>query len=877
MASSADEKKVGAVLKRPPMRSSIACLRCRKSKIKCDNFGGSSPCDGCVKTGKECRYPDPTFLPPKRLDPPMTVKREGEAAQSERKRLKRLDESPITTTSSASRFGAEILAAPYLTETLWIQCFDIFKLHFATELPFLHVPTLKWYCGSPKNRGSDRPGDSDVNLVLLGMLTLTARFHPDLVKYIAHSVANQQGGSAKNRSIQIRSDGSTATAASEYFADILAKSLGPMRSCMAVASVERVQAFLMLGLYEWSQAKPSTGGLGAWMYVGIAIRMAQALGLCFGDRIQEAKPTLVPVQAEPQHHGGKRKRMAESDAPIAELVTAKEVRRRTMWSCFILDRMLSCGKERVSAIRSGDMKIQLPCSEMDFDFAEESLTGFLTTTDAERASKGYRDNLLGCFIKLVGIWGEISEYSFAGGRAVDGESPPWMESTTFAHLDRRLDEFYAALPPVLKLSRANYLKHENHQGSSSYVSLHMLGCICQIMLHREYIPFIPIRCSGPVGPLDAKTFPEGHYQVPEDFWLRSTEKVFRSAREIVDLIETCQSRDKLPMSGLVLFAVWTAAFVGIYAYHFPHMDTEDHMLADEDTDDNELGGGPDDSSGGTGEGGGGTVTPAGDGGGITKSGPSSVTFHTLAKMYSSLKMAGTYNMYFLEMDRYYQQTKSDYQAAVQGGGGEAGARVAPVGGGLKEWQEESSKVVNNGVIMAVEDKSLAAVSYDDRDSPNTTGGPEVYDDNGPGAGRQQSQQQPPQRPASSLSFTPINSASAPIGSGAAHGGGGIGFTSTNRLGTPGDDAAGPATGAGAWSRQQQQAALALQHHHHRQQAQAQAHPQSPMQISNYLEANENKRWEDSSPGIGHFSGRDTNDEWTSTGQPPVYGLSSPGP
>ncbi|KLU82519.1 hypothetical protein MAPG_01591, partial [Magnaporthiopsis poae ATCC 64411] len=668
MAGTADEKRVSAVLKRAPMRSSIACLRCRKSKIKCDNLGGSSPCDGCVKTGKECRYPDPTFLPPKRLDPPVTVKREGEVAQSERKRLKRLDDSPITTTSGASRFGAEILAAPYLTETLWIQCFDIFKLHFATELPFLHVPTLKWYLGSPRSRGSDRPGDSDVNLVLLGMLTLTARFHPDLVKYIAHSVASQQGGSAKNRSIHIRSDGSTATAASEYFADILAKSLGPMRSCMAVASVERVQAFLMLGLYEWSQAKPSTGGLGAWMYVGIAIRMAQALGLCFGDSAHEAQPTPLPIQAEPQRHGGKHKRLAHSDAAADELVTAREVGRRTMWSCFILDRMLSCGKERVSAIRSKDMKIRLPCSEMDFDFAEESPTGFLTTTEDERARKGYRDSLLGCFIKLVDIWGEISEYSFAGGRAVDGEAPPWMESTTFARLERRLDGFYAALPPALKLSCANYLKHENHQGSSAYVSLHMLGCVCQIMLHREYIPFIPIRCPGPVGPLDEQTFSEGRYEIPEGFWLRSAEKVFRSAREIVDLIETCQGRDKLPMSGLVLFAVWTAAFVGIYAYHFPYMDTEGHMLADEDADDNEVGGGggggPDDSSGGTGEGGGGggAVTPAGDGGGgITKSGPSSVTFHTLVKMSSSLKMATTYNLYFLEKDRYYQQIKSDYQ------------------------------------------------------------------------------------------------------------------------------------------------------------------------------------------------------------------------
>ncbi|KAL2024961.1 hypothetical protein VTK56DRAFT_3660 [Thermocarpiscus australiensis] len=126
--------------------------------------------------------------------------------------------------------------APYLTEVVWSQLFDIYRLHFATELPFLHLVTLKEKLGS---RFRAKPSDEspDINFVLLGILTLTARFHKTLVLYIT---------ARKNRPT------SDASSTSEYYADVLTKALGSLRTSMTVASVERVQAFLMLGLYEYS-------------------------------------------------------------------------------------------------------------------------------------------------------------------------------------------------------------------------------------------------------------------------------------------------------------------------------------------------------------------------------------------------------------------------------------------------------------------------------------------------------------------------------------------------------------------------------------------------------------------------------------------------
>ncbi|OAA56944.1 c6 zinc finger domain containing protein [Niveomyces insectorum RCEF 264] len=774
-------KKGHAAPKRPPMRSSIACIRCRRSKIKCDNDGkGVSPCDTCIKSGRECHYPTASAAPPRRSAadaqqagsstpgadvPPSALKRvhsNHSERGSDRKRLKKLDDTyRLDAQASGTYYADEVLAAPFLTETMWTQIFGIYRLHFATELPFLHMPTLNERMGDKFKASQKRRRSADVNLVLLGVLTLTSRFHPDLVKYIAHSIANQGGHKARAAGT-VKPD---PWAASEYYADVLTKALGPLRTSMSVASVERVQAFLMLGLYEWSQSKTETGGLSAWMYVGMAIRMAQALGLCFGDRpgrghhrvaaavataaaeskdntavsaTSDGSPLSVKgdikeelkhpqrsssvdqysrngtvaavpatTAAAPTTTTTTRAATATTAATtaasdldtVSELLVTKEVRRRTMFSCLILDRMLACGKERLPAIRSEDLQIQLPCSDFSFDLSSEKLyTGYLkplATGPHERGGNEgevylSNDNVLARFICLVDIWGEISKYSFAGGRLAETR-PPW-EATEFQRLRRMLDNFYASLPSAFTLSTSNYHRHENHQESSTYVSLHMLGAVCQIMLHREYIPFIPLRCPGPMGPLDEPTFPEG--SAPPGFWEESAEQVFKAARNIIDLIEICHARDKMPMSALVVFAVWTAAFVGVYAWHFPQLDVQRHMLDHYDGDRSTAA----HRTFGTGE--------DAEGARVTNDGPSSVAFHALVRMSSWLQMACRYVTHFRDMDKFYEGVKRDYWAHVAKHGGATGrfsVRLGGKGGGLDEWKVYGPKVTNNGTIMSDED------------------------------------------------------------------------------------------------------------------------------------------------------------------------------
>ncbi|KAI1198089.1 fungal-specific transcription factor domain-containing protein [Nemania serpens] len=633
---------------RPPMRSSIACTRCRKSKIKCENANGTSPCDSCIKSGNECIFKVPDPAPSKRLEPPTVVKHERDGVP-DRKRLKMIDDLSREDDQVVAALVEDVLSASFLTEDLWEQVLDLYKLHFAPELSFLHLPTIKEELGR-RSKSSSSKHNSDSNIVLLGILTLTARFHPDLVRYTAH-LSDNQYGNPRTRPLQ---GPPHPTAASEYYADILDKALGPVRTLMSTASVDRVAALLMLGLYEWSQTEPKTGGMTAWMYVSNAIRMAQFLGLGFEDEEQpgDAKSRAVDLRRKGVGRG-------------SDLALQKEIRRRIMFSCFILDKMLASGKHRISIIRGEDLDIQLPCPEDKFDLAIEVQTGRINQLERP----GTDDSVLSRFIQLVNLWGQISRYSSRGGR-VEDKHPPWHPQSDFYKLSEALEAFDSSLQDAFTFSRSNYFKHENHLDSSTFVLLHMLRFVSLIMLHREYVPFVPVRCQEPEGPLCQPTFTKE--ETPAGFWRSSAGQLFMAARGIVDLIEICQRKDKLPQSTIVLFAIWTAAFVGLYATHFPQMDTEGHMLT-LDFDDMREDGLKD----------------------VFKRGPTALTFQTLLKMASWQKMASTYVDILHGMNDHFHSVKEDYYKYGENNGQPNKFKLRMPEGGTGDGPEEHQALVKN--------------------------------------------------------------------------------------------------------------------------------------------------------------------------------------
>lgn len=157
--------------------------------------------------------------------------------------------------------------------------------------------------------------------------------------------------------------------------------------------------------------------------------------------------------------------------------------------------------------------------------------------------------------------------------------PPWQSETTFASLRGLLERFHRNLPRQLEFTIANVEAHIAWKSSTPYTVMHTIYFLCLIVLHREYVPFIPIRCPKPEGPLDEPTFPPQKYDIPTGFWDESAREMFKAARDMMDLVRTCQEWNALVETPLVGFAIYTVAFVGVYAFYFPQMDPHGYMCS----------------------------------------------------------------------------------------------------------------------------------------------------------------------------------------------------------------------------------------------------------------------------------------------------------
>jgi hypothetical protein len=438
------------------MRSSIACRRCRRSKVKCVNNGVGTTCRACEHGGKDCEYPPPATVGARRREGSISGRQEQQPDPDRRpKPRKNVQTHPGTAAGLGSlespRPMLDALDPRLLTTTVWQELFEIYQKQFSADLPFLHrIPFLKplrnvstQHMGGSMSASdiSDArpPGSEDF---LLAFLALTARFHPLLVAHHSPPTASRP---------------SNPLIASEYYANCANErqiTLWPEQE-NHTNMIEGIQAGLMLGLHDWGMCR----GHRAWMRVGVCIRSAQSMGLQYEkDLDDEPNSRSFALDVEAERMGINTDRMNISNAATSDMDEniAQEVRRRTFWSCYIMDRYLSSGKYRPQMLFAPLLRTQLPASDRSFAFGEKVRTLMLndldgngvnraevqshrqamlntghqteaadvlspnsmqdSETDKGRLQAGVDEGLLSRYIKILEIYGKVVQWSCAGGR-----------------------------------------------------------------------------------------------------------------------------------------------------------------------------------------------------------------------------------------------------------------------------------------------------------------------------------------------------------------------------------------------------------------------------------------------------------------------------
>lgn len=206
-----------------------------------------------------------------------------------------------------------------------------------------------------------------------------------------------------------------------------------------------------------------------WYKIGLAIRMAQVLRLGLLD---ESSPSMSAIEVE--------------------------MRRRTFWSCFLIERFLADGKDRpCTLVPPPNTSLLLPGSDADFTAGRTSRHAVFDPDPppyigpARRRDSGLPDaDLYGHVLRAAEIWHKVSTFIGLGGRNYD-RRPAWSPESTFAQLDLEIKRFRGRLPLDFLLHDRNMAAHAMIGHCRLFALLHLLISLADLILHRDHLPFLP--------------------------------------------------------------------------------------------------------------------------------------------------------------------------------------------------------------------------------------------------------------------------------------------------------------------------------------------------------------------------------------------------
>lgn len=315
-------------------------------------------------------------------------------------------------------------------------------------------------------------------------------------------------------------------------------------------------AMLMLGLHYFGTCE---GGL-SWSFGGQAMRMGYALQL---HRELDHDPlgrNQIATSGDSSKKGPKPPELSFTD---------REIRRRTMWACYLMDTFNSSGTERPSFLNEDYYHIQLPIKESHFQMEVPGPTEDLYG-NVQMSNKTSLDNngdaaaeakanmgVAAYIVRAVVLWKRIVKYLNLGGKEKDPHSI-WDPLSQFAVLQRQITQLKASLPDDITYTPENLAAHVSERLANQYLFLHIVLAQTSLFLHRFAIPTTPSHRPH-----------HHHYTaagMPKTFLTNSANTVLEAATLISKLIADSTGHTlTVPFAGYCAYAAATVHVWGIFS------------------------------------------------------------------------------------------------------------------------------------------------------------------------------------------------------------------------------------------------------------------------------------------------------------------------
>ena len=321
-------------------------------------------------------------------------------------------------------------------------------------------------------------------------------------------------------------------------------------------------AMLMLGLHYFGTCE---GGL-SWSFGGQAMRMGYALQLHRElDHDPLGRNQIIGKSSDPNKPNIKPPELSFTD---------REIRRRTMWACYLMDTFNSSGTERPSFLNEDYFQIQLPIKESHFQMEipgpTEDLNGDVLMSSKHKDPSNITSNtssladeaksnmgVAAYIVRAVVLWKRIVKYLNLGGKEKDPH-PIWDSLSQFSSLQRSITALKSSLPSTLTYHPNNLATHTSERLANQFLFLHIVLAQTSLFLHRFAIPTTPTS-----RPHHHSFLSSG---MPKPFLTSSAQSVIDAASTIASLINDSTGHTlTVPFAGYCAYASATVHVWGIFS------------------------------------------------------------------------------------------------------------------------------------------------------------------------------------------------------------------------------------------------------------------------------------------------------------------------
>ncbi|KAK3955378.1 hypothetical protein QBC32DRAFT_311165 [Pseudoneurospora amorphoporcata] len=501
---------------KPRKRLAIACITCREKKIKCDP--DYPRCAQCEKFGRTCKFKNAPrgghntspSTPPAEVDdarrlsslirppPHEYVRTSAHSSESVSPRTTLRPASPEMTSfvpSKRLRIGYDHYAPagghrPPMAPAVDHMMRSNLSWHSQPELPRVHEDAVcrAWqidpYVSDPESV------ISTITSFFVSTDATTFRFLPEKAfKTWVQNNAHHENKSPEDLMLvySILALGSLLSTAGSSGLDPRKEQthhyaqVARYATKHATISLQLVQARILLSLYYMAVLRPidanemSSSAISAAAYLQLNLELDQSPD--------------VGLKSFP--YGLTRAGFAEC-------------RRRTFWSCFLLERLNGLFPTRMAVTNPADIFLRLPMDIGSFEEQEDvsvPVSAFQNFnyssfpephqkhSETQIVGKGTKVGMMGCLIQVVALWGEVMALIYRIAHCGNRLSEDEVDAMAKFHqrILSRLESWRTSLSPSFLFSAAT-LDNMQRENKGSLILMHLIYHLAMVKAHRHIHP-----------------------------------------------------------------------------------------------------------------------------------------------------------------------------------------------------------------------------------------------------------------------------------------------------------------------------------------------------------------------------------------------------